>query len=341
MKVEYLIGDHLGSTSLTTDSNGNKISELRYKPWGETRYTWTDPSLDTTPAYAMTRYQYTGQFSYESEFGLYFYNARWYDSYLNHFTQPDSIVPNPGDSQAWDRYAYANNNPVKYIDPSGHCSFAAMERGECTAADLNGGPPDINELATQAMNYALAYDGNALESWAATSDFIAGYTGDDVEMYMAVMDRVFGHLGDGLQLEGNTSRDCFLCGVKNPDGSLNRGLRPTGYYDEYTVNNDPKFENSDGFNPAFADPDGTNNQVQHTYFWVQVGYHHGLTTALAGNLSHEFLEGRDEGSWPRPGQSVADYNAGEKGAVLGAAIYNGLVKPQQVGTYILNAFGNP
>jgi hypothetical protein len=26
-------------------------------------------------------------------FGLMFYNARWYDPYLNRYTQPDSIVP--------------------------------------------------------------------------------------------------------------------------------------------------------------------------------------------------------------------------------------------------------
>jgi len=34
--------------------------------------------------------------------------------------QADTVVPGVGDSQAWDRYAYSMNNPVKYIDPSGH-----------------------------------------------------------------------------------------------------------------------------------------------------------------------------------------------------------------------------
>jgi len=121
MTVEYFLTDHLGSTSLTTDSAGNKVSELRYKPWGETRYTWADPSLDTTPAYAMTRYQYTGQFSYAAEFGLYFYNARWYDSQLGRFAQADTLVPEQTQgTQAWDRYAGMNNNPVRYNDPSGH-----------------------------------------------------------------------------------------------------------------------------------------------------------------------------------------------------------------------------
>ena len=50
-----------------------------------------------------------------------FYNARWYDPYLNHFSQPDSIVPVASQgTQAYDRYAYSNNNPIRYADPSGH-----------------------------------------------------------------------------------------------------------------------------------------------------------------------------------------------------------------------------
>ena len=40
MTVEYFLGDHLGSTSLTTDSNGAKVSEMRY--W------WTTPILGNT-----------------------------------------------------------------------------------------------------------------------------------------------------------------------------------------------------------------------------------------------------------------------------------------------------
>ncbi|MBL8091502.1 MAG: RHS repeat-associated core domain-containing protein, partial [Anaerolineales bacterium] len=76
---------------------------------GETRY-----SSGTNP----TDYTYTGQYSYTSDFGLMFYNARWYDSSLSRFAQADTIVP--GGIQALDRYAYVNNSPVMYIDPSGH-----------------------------------------------------------------------------------------------------------------------------------------------------------------------------------------------------------------------------
>ncbi|MEW6030196.1 MAG: RHS repeat-associated core domain-containing protein [Chloroflexota bacterium] len=104
----YLLGDHLGSTSITTGPGGTKIAELRYKAWGETRY-----SSGTTP----TKYQFTGQRN-ETSLGLYFYNARWYDASLGRFTSADTLVP--AGVQGYDRYAYTSNNPVKYVDPSGH-----------------------------------------------------------------------------------------------------------------------------------------------------------------------------------------------------------------------------
>ena len=40
--------------------------------------------------------------------------------YINHFTQPDSIVPDPYNPQDWNRYSYARNNPLRYTDPTGH-----------------------------------------------------------------------------------------------------------------------------------------------------------------------------------------------------------------------------
>ncbi len=37
--LSFLLGDHLGSTSLTANSSGGKVAELRYYPWGGMRYT--------------------------------------------------------------------------------------------------------------------------------------------------------------------------------------------------------------------------------------------------------------------------------------------------------------
>ncbi|HCK66017.1 MAG TPA: hypothetical protein DHW49_07105, partial [Anaerolineae bacterium] len=61
---------------------------------GEIRY-----SSGTNP----TDYTFTGQFSYTNDFGLMFYNARWYDPSLGRFAQADTIVPSG--VQGLDRYA--------------------------------------------------------------------------------------------------------------------------------------------------------------------------------------------------------------------------------------------
>ena len=54
------------------------------------------------------------------QLGLMDYNARFYSPTLGRFIQPDTIIPDLTNSQAWNRYSYTLNNPVKYIDPSGH-----------------------------------------------------------------------------------------------------------------------------------------------------------------------------------------------------------------------------
>ena len=94
MTVEYLLGDHLGSTSITTDSSGNKVSEMRYNPWGEIRASWT-AGTSTTPAYKLLNYTFTGQYS-DSYINLLWYGSRHYDPELGRFIQPDTIVPNIG-----------------------------------------------------------------------------------------------------------------------------------------------------------------------------------------------------------------------------------------------------
>jgi RHS repeat-associated protein len=113
---------------VTANSSGGLSSELRYRAWGEYRYI-----SGTTP----TSNQYTGQ-RVESTLGIYFYQSRWYDPYLNRWIQPDSIIPDPYISQEWDRYAYSRNNPVRYTDPSGHlaCSDSNVADGDCSDLGL-------------------------------------------------------------------------------------------------------------------------------------------------------------------------------------------------------------
>lgn len=57
------------------------------------------------------------------------YKARFYSPYLNHFIQPDSLIPDPTNPQAFNRFGYVHNNPVNFNDPSGHAR--CDEDGNC------------------------------------------------------------------------------------------------------------------------------------------------------------------------------------------------------------------
>jgi hypothetical protein len=73
--LTYLLADHLGSSSISTDASGVRTSELRYKAWGESRY-----SFGTMP----TKYQFTGQYA-DSYINLLDYGSRRYDLVLSRF----------------------------------------------------------------------------------------------------------------------------------------------------------------------------------------------------------------------------------------------------------------
>jgi RHS repeat-associated protein len=110
--LSYLLGDHLGSSSVTTDANGVKTASALYKAFGETRYTLGNLNTD---------YHFTGQREEAALGGIYWFQSRWFDPTLGRFMSPDTIVPTSTQgTQAWDRYAFVNNNPVRYTDPTGH-----------------------------------------------------------------------------------------------------------------------------------------------------------------------------------------------------------------------------
>ena len=121
--INYWHGDHLGSSSVITDSTGNKVETITYYPFGGTR-TNTSP---TTPAIDVP-YKYTGK-ELDASTGLYYYEARYYDATLARFISADTIVPNPRDPQSFNRYSYVENNPLKYIDPTGHFKIKGLFKG--------------------------------------------------------------------------------------------------------------------------------------------------------------------------------------------------------------------
>ena len=147
--------NHLGSA---TNATGASTATQRYYPWGAQRGT----GQVTTPC------RFTGQRE-ESTIGLYFYNARWYDAALARFAQADTIVPEPGNPQALNRYAYTLNNPVKYTDPSGHVYDPFVGAGMPRSPFPTFGPYDRGESIRQALTLAVNW---ITETGATVKEFL-------------------------------------------------------------------------------------------------------------------------------------------------------------------------
>jgi RHS repeat-associated protein len=64
----------------------------------------------------------------DTESGLDYFGARYYGSNMGRFMSPDPsglLAQNPADPQSWNLYAYARNNPLINIDPTGlDCVYA-------------------------------------------------------------------------------------------------------------------------------------------------------------------------------------------------------------------------
>jgi len=105
-----------------TNHIGSMTSQQRYFPFGGVR---TDVDSITE-----TDYGYTGQRNLDSEIGLMDYKFRFYSDTLGRFIQPDTLIPDPANPQAWNRFSYVNNRPVNFNDPTGH-------DGTCTLNNLS------------------------------------------------------------------------------------------------------------------------------------------------------------------------------------------------------------
>ena len=254
-------------------------------------------------------------------------------------------MPEPGNPQSFNRYSYALNSPVSVIDPSGHCGAeAAVSGGDTGWAEFEqcvGLRTKLEGLLghsisgiwylwqMQAMHeggFALSAQGIALgpqldqnghraalqaltQYWSANASVTSleisarvvefgSALGSSVEDLIAVLS---GHVGDGVGIPGNAFRESAKDDFSTVDAL-----------------------DSSGFGAYYADPNPDNNQVHHTWYWIQVAYYNPDLLACIGNLYHEYggRSIRDRFA-PGGGQSIQDYRAGVWGIGVGRQLARG------------------
>ncbi len=158
----YLLKDHLGSASMVLDNSGNVVqnSEQRYYPFGEKRL---------TGAVMLTDKLFTGQREMAELGGIYHYGARFYSPKLGRFLSADTIVPGAGNPQNLNRYAYVMNNPLKFVDPTGHCASFLLQYH-----------PEACEAKKTTQKTVDFISDNARRPWTEAEKNIVQQAADDI-----------------------------------------------------------------------------------------------------------------------------------------------------------------
>jgi RHS repeat-associated protein len=122
--------DYRGSTIALTDPNGNVTDRVEYSAYGLTTYR---AGTNDTP------FLFNGRYGVQTDAnGLLYMLTRYYNPYICRFLNPDPS----GFAGGLNWYAYANGNPVSYLDPFG---LGAALPTEPAAPPGPGNPlPDVH-----------------------------------------------------------------------------------------------------------------------------------------------------------------------------------------------------
>jgi len=140
-KLYYVFKDHLGSIIKVVEPSGSSwtvVAEQNFDAWGRRRKpsTWEHDDGPSAPSWLYRGY--TGH-EHVEPFHLINMNGRMYDPLNGRMMGADPVVASPHSSQAFNRYSYAFNNPLKYTDPNGRLPILAiMALGAILNAGVQG-----------------------------------------------------------------------------------------------------------------------------------------------------------------------------------------------------------
>ena len=175
-RIYYLKNSH-GDVIGQMDENGNLLTSYAYNAFGEqvSAVATKGEQKSTT-----NRFLYAGE-QYDETSGLYYLRARHYDVKAGRFTQEDTYL---GDGR--NLYAYVHSNPLKYVDPTGHCDQEIFEPGDNLLDDLQ----EKSEGGTGANGSAIPGGSNSLNTGNGNSSSINSkvtdpLTGTEVGRFIA------------------------------------------------------------------------------------------------------------------------------------------------------------
>jgi RHS repeat-associated protein len=123
-EIIYYHSDALGSPIAATNVDGDLLWREEYSPYGsrmlhESRESDCSSGV-CAPVVSLwdEKQWFTGKLE-EASNGVQYFGARWYEPELGRFLSVDPVPFHEGNMFTFNRYAYANNNPYKFMDPDG------------------------------------------------------------------------------------------------------------------------------------------------------------------------------------------------------------------------------
>jgi RHS repeat-associated protein len=133
-QITYLHNDVFGNPLVATDANGDVRWTEHYRPFGAPQLLQAKGSAN--------RIGFAGK-AYDRDTQLSYFGARYYDPIAGRFYGIDPKEVDPNDIHSFNRYAYGNNNPYRYIDPDGNSPldviFLAYDVAKLGVAVYSGG----------------------------------------------------------------------------------------------------------------------------------------------------------------------------------------------------------
>ncbi|WP_312343413.1 RHS repeat-associated core domain-containing protein [Chryseobacterium binzhouense] len=138
----YLHGDHLGTATFVTNSQGDATQFFLNLPFGETMLEQMDGSYDNP-------FKFNAK-ELDEDTGLYYYGARYYNPRLSIWYGVDPLAE---EFPSWSPYVYTMDNPIRFTDPDG------MAPNDIVFMGLNG--REIHRIKSNTVFKTYMIDINA------------------------------------------------------------------------------------------------------------------------------------------------------------------------------------
>ncbi|MFC5702312.1 RHS repeat-associated core domain-containing protein [Cohnella faecalis] len=138
-KFFYLYNGHADVTALINTA-GTIVGTYEYDAFG---------NITNKTGTMNNSIRYAG-YQYDEENKLYYLNARYYDPKIARFLSEDTYRGQADDPLSLNLYTYVNNEPMMYVDPTGHTTIRQGDKGDSVKA--------IQEMLVKA-GYNVSTDG--------------------------------------------------------------------------------------------------------------------------------------------------------------------------------------